>query len=1234
MKSETKTKKFLLEEIEKLKSENEKLKLTYKKLLTSQEMIDEFNSAIVSHTLTFKGKEAEHVMADDITGRKQTEEALRLSEIRFKGVINSMQDLVYTLDKEQKITGLFGQWSEMYGLTEELLLGKKLTEFLSPAETEVNEAANTRALNGEAVKFEWSLNRNEDRFQFESSLTPLFLPGDETTGNNNEIIGIVGVAREITERKRTELKIRESEERYRKLFDFSPEPIYIHKNGKMLFANSAGYKLLGAEKPEQLIGVNIMEFVHTDYQELVKERMTRLAKGADQLPVVEIKLVGLDGKIIDAEVSTISFSYQGELSVQVVVRDITERKIAGEALRASEERYRLFIENSSEGISRMEIDPPMPLELSTREKAEYYLDHAYLAECNTAFAKMYGFDNPEQLIGRRLNDFWVGSRESIIQEAMPWFEKGIRTVDQETIEKDRYGNTVYFLNNSTSLIKDNKIYQVWGSQRDVTERKKAERQIQLQALLLDSANDAIFLIDCEGRIHYANEFAFKSHGYSLGEILSMKIQDLDVGESLELAPERINGIFENGFGSFEVTHRRKDGSTFTSEVSAQIIRIEDEDYILAINRDLTERKKAEEALKESEERYRNLIHYSPDSIAVHCNGRLIFLNPAAVKLIGAQSADELINKPVIDLVHPDYREFAINRITQVLKTNVPAPPAEEKLIKLDGTVIDVEITSVPMNYGGQKALQVIIRDISERKKAEVELRKLSRAVEQSPAVIMITDTKGSIEYVNPKFTDVTGYTFKKVIGKNPKILKSGGQSEKFYKNIYDTLLSGNEWQGEFLNKKKSGELYWESASISPIKNEIGGITHFLAVKEDITERKKIQEELVRSKEEAEEASKLKSSLLANMSHEFRTPLNGILGFSQLLKDEITNLDHIDMLEKIIQSGKRLMNTLNSVLTISELENNHYLISRSEIDLTLFCREIKTLYNKAVISKNLDFKLDIKDEIFSVITDENVLTKVMSCIIENAIKYTHRGEIKIELKHATEKNGERYALINVADTGIGIRTEDQKLIFKEFKQLSEGYRRDFEGLGLGLTLANKMVKLIGGKITVQSEFGKGSIFTLMLPIEVQSETEIIPTEQIFVEKEIINDSAIRNRNELAQVLLVEDNPLNIEVVQRFLSKFCVVSFARDGLTAIEMSKKDDYSLIMIDINLGQGMDGLQVLEEIKKQDGYQNKPIVALTGYASEANKREFLAQGFTHYLAKPFEKRELIKLIISILKLK
>ncbi len=1071
MKNDSKTKKILLEEFEKLKAENKRLKLANKKYLSASQMIEEANT------------DAGPIIAYDLTEKKRTEDALKLSESRFKSVINSIQDLVYTLDKNQNITGLYGMWSEMYGFTEEEFLGKKLTMFLSPPETTINEIATLRALNGEAIKFEWALRKNDDKFYFESSLTPLF-------GNGNDVIGVVGVARDISERKRSELRLTESEERYRKLFDFSPDPIFVHKDGVILFINSAGLKLFAAQCEEQIIGKNIIEFVHPDFRASAKERIALLQNGTDKLQVVRKKFVRLDGIIIDVEVSTISFSLDREIAAQVVVRDITEKM-------------------------------------------------------------------------------------------------------------------------------------------------KAEKQIHLQAELLNSANDSIFLIDRNGCIIYANEAALQQHGYSIEEMLTMKIQDIDVDESPDVVPTRLKDIYEKGFASFEVTHYRKDKSIFSAEVNAQLIVIDNEKYILSVERDITERIQTQAALIQSEGKFRSIFESASVAILIlGLDHKILQANNTFSKMLG-YTQDEVVGRSILEFTHEEDRSDSNLKLDGLIHKSEKVNYLEKRYYCKNGELLwGIASGSLIKDDKGNPLYVVgLIQDITERVKANENLRKISCAVEQSSSSIIIADLSGSIEYVNPKFTEVTGYTFDEVLGKNPRVLKSGKQTKEFYQNMWNTLTAGNEWQSEFHNKKKSGELYWEHASISPIKNEAGKITHFLSVREDITEWKNIQEELIRSKEEAVEASKLKSSLLANMSHEFRTPLNGVLGFAQILKEEIADSSQLDMIDKIIQSGRRLMNTLNSVLMLTELENNNYLINKSEIDLVVLCRQLKMFFAKPVQNKNLNFILDLKEENISIISDENLLTRVISSFIENAIKYTHAGEIKIELTSSYQDNGKRYAVINIIDTGIGIRTEDQSLIFREFKQLSEGFRRDFEGLGLGLTIANKITALIGGTINLQSELGKGSKFTLMLPVEIPLKTGNVHTQQIFVEKEMSTKTKTQAENELSNVLLIEDNPLNIEVVQKFLSKICTVSFARDGLTAIKMSTEHDYSLIMIDINLGQGIDGVQVLHEIKKLGKYNGKPIIALTGYASDANKKEFLAHGFTHYLAKPFDKRELIKLIKNIFNL-
>jgi PAS domain S-box-containing protein len=238
-------------------------------------------------------------------------------------------------------------------------------------------------------------------------------------------------------------------------------------------------------------------------------------------------------------------------------------------------------------------------------------------------------------------------------------------------------------------------------------------------------------------------------------------------------------------------------------------------------------------------------------------------------------------------------------------------------------------------------------DITAQKLAEEELRKLSRAIEQSTATVLMTDRNGRIEYVNPHFTRLTGYTPEEARGKNPRILKSGAQPPEFYRELWSTLKGGKDWRGEFCNKKKNGEIYWESATISPIKNQAGEITHFVAVKEDITERKRVAEELQRAKEAAEAATQAKSVFLANMSHEIRTPMNAILGFSQLmLRDPALTPGQQQHLDIINRSGEHLLALINDVLEMSKIEAGRVVLNPTDFDLHVMLDDLEGIFRDA------------------------------------------------------------------------------------------------------------------------------------------------------------------------------------------------------------------------------------------------------------------------------------------------
>ncbi len=384
-----------------------------------------------------------------------------------------------------------------------------------------------------------------------------------------------------------------------------------------------------------------------------------------------------------------------------------------------------------------------------------------------------------------------------------------------------------------------------------------------------------------------------------------------------------------------------------------------------------------------------------------------------------------------------------------------------------------------------KANKTLEAEILAREKAEADILKLYWAVAQSPVAILITDLTGIIEYVNDKFIEMTGYKFEEAVGSNPRILKSGYLTDQYYKSLWDTLQNEGEWKGEHQNKKKNGDLYWVSAFICPIRNKEGDVTHYLGIQEDITDKKQILNELVIAKEKAEESDRMKSTLLSNMSHEFRTPLIGILGFSNFLIEELQNPDQVEMVRAIEQSGKRLLTALDGVLSLSEMEAIESSLKVKKINLANHMSDLVISHLRTAKEKKLEFIMKIKNDQLFVSIDVVLLKKSLSYIIDNAIKFTDDGSITI-IADKKEVAGIEWVTIEVIDTGIGINEYDQKIIFDAFRQASEGFTRNYEGCGLGLTISKKMIELLHGRVTILSELSKGSAFTIWLPAVEEKE----------------------------------------------------------------------------------------------------------------------------------------------------
>lgn len=397
-----------------------------------------------------------------------------------------------------------------------------------------------------------------------------------------------------------------------------------------------------------------------------------------------------------------------------------------------------------------------------------------------------------------------------------------------------------------------------------------------------------------------------------------------------------------------------------------------------------------------------------------------------------------------------------------------------------GLIIIEEYTKIP-KYNNQiiNFLQTIANYISsfiQRKKIDQFVNILHRSVVYSPVIIVITDPLGYIQFVNPKFEEVTGYKLEEVKNKKPSILKSGHHDQEFYKNLWDTILSGNVWEGKFLNRKKDGSLYWEEAKIAPVIDENNQISNFVAIKEDITQKEKLFEELKIDKAKAEESDRLKPTFLANMSHEVRTPLNAIMGFSSLLAEEDVSYDERKLFSQIInEKGNELLRLIEDILDISKLDANQMTIANTIVSIPNLFDELKKTYQTFLQkhpSKNIEliFNKPEPDDL-NLITDAIRLRQILDNLISNAIKFTEQGYIQVDCKLVEDK-----VLFSVTDTGIGIAKENFDIIFERFRQAEEDFaRRRFGGIGLGLPIVKRLVELLGGKIWLESELGKGSKF---------------------------------------------------------------------------------------------------------------------------------------------------------------
>jgi len=735
-----------------------------------------------------------------------------------------------------------------------------------------------------------------------------------------------------------------------------------------------------------------------------------------------------------------------------------------------------------------------------------------------------------------------------------------------------------------------------------------------------------FIMDREGTILDANKAFAAAFGKQVEEYLQTNAFDL---LPPEVAAKRKIKIAEALSTSKMVMYEDERYGRF---IRLSISPIADNDgkmtklYIVA--QDITDLRLAEKNSKSQETLSKALIEAIPGAFyMVDSEGHYAVWNTFQRDVVVGKPDSEMMNTYAIDTIHPDDKALVAEKMTNILQHG--SEESEEVKILIHGgpEFRWFRISGKKIIFNGDPFILGIGSDITERKKAEEkafkscenQLQKLSAAIEQSPAVVIITDPMGDIEYVNPMFTQLTGYSAEEVRGENSRILQSGLTPKALYQDLWQTILSGGIWRGEFQNKKKNGELFWEAAVISAILNE-GVVKNFVAVKEDITEQKQYLNELIAAKENAEESDRLKSAFLANISHEIRTPMNGILGFSELLKEPHLSGEKQTMyIELIQQSGQRMLNLINDLIDISRIEAGETTLQISETPVNKLLRDINIFFKPEADKKGLGLSCStgLPDDESIIQTDNSKLNQILINLVQNALKFTRSGDIDVGY-FRKDSMLEFY----VIDSGIGIPVDMKEKIFERFRQVDNSLTRHHEGSGLGLSISKAYVTMLGGTIRVESVERRGSAFYFTLPYNPPSISNIEPHSPVTEEHTASAPDVT--------ILIADDDMVSGLVLKMFLkSENITILSAVNGKEAVELVEKHhEINLVLMDIKMPvmNGLEATRLIKQLRPE-----LPVITQTAFTSNEEKEKAERAGCDRVILKPINKKELLALISELL---
>ncbi|MCZ7648438.1 MAG: PAS domain S-box protein [Planctomycetota bacterium] len=756
------------------------------------------------------------------------------------------------------------------------------------------------------------------------------------------------------------------------------------------------------------------------------------------------------------------------------------------------------------------------------------------------------------------------------------------------------------------------LYQAEAQRREAAER---------HGVVLRSIGDAVVVTDGQGRVELLNGVAEALTGWSDREARGMPLAEVFriVNErTRQMVESPVERVLREGKVVGLANHTlliARDGTERPIADSGAPVRSGTGAVsgVVLVFRDQTEQYAFHKQLSASEERYRTFIEGAPDAIFVQAEDRFAYLNPACLRLLGADAAQDLLGRPILERFHPSFHEAIRERIRR-LAAGQEAELAEEAVVTLAGETVSVEVSAVPFRAEGKPGAVVFMRDIRLRKHAEAERERLAKALDQLAEAVMITDVQGTIEYANPACERSTGYSREELIGRNPRILKSGKQDEEHYRELWETIRAGRTWKGRMVNRRKNGTFYTEETAISPVFDEAGAIRSYIAVKLDVTEQLELEERFLH----AQRLSAV-GQLAGGVAHDFNNLLTVINGYSRLALDRAAGDEALrKQLEHIGQAGDRAAALTRQLLAFSRKQ-----VLRPEVlDLNGIVRRMDEMLRR-LLGEDIDLVMNLRSGLYAVKVDPGQMEQVVMNLAVNARDAMPRGG-KLTLETANVHLDESYTrshagalpgphtMLAVTDTGSGMDAATRARIFEPFFTT----KAPGKGTGLGLATVFGIVKQSGGDIWVYSELGKGTTFKVYLPRAEEAASSA-------GEPESEPEEAVTTGT--GTILVVEDEEGVRELLRTILEEggYRVLDTG-DPEEAVRLCGQSDMTIdaILTDVVMPK-LSGREVAERaVAARPGLK---VIYMSGYTDNAIVHHGVLDPGTPFIEKPVSPNELLK---------